>query len=161
MRHLIIVAVALAACSPEPPTLAVKLELDNGLTFDDLSRLRLITRSCTDERLAVASDLSLASRPGEGSRESFEAEVVPGEAFYVWLQAWRACTERLCVAETSANKGDCICFGELNPPVQQMVGDACTDWTVLQEGTRNIDLTLTSTVNSTCPPPKPRDCTVL
>jgi len=161
-RWFLIAVIALFACSPEPPTLSVKLELEpSGLTYDDLERLRLITRSCEDERLALASDLSLASRAGEGSRQSFDAEVIPGEAFYVWIQAWRACPTTQCEPEATAKKGDCICFSDLNPPVQQMVGDACTDWLLLEEGLRNETLTLTSTGASSCPPAKPRDCTTI
>jgi len=82
--------------------------------------------------------------------------VAPGEVFSVRVEGWTGCEDMPCVPEDRARTGDCRCFGELIPPKQRVVTEACTDWVRAEDDLGPIVLTLVSA--GRCPLERPEGC---
>lgn len=144
-----------AACSPSPPTLSLVLTPDQDTPpLTDLTRLRLIVRTCDSNQLALAKDIPLDGTP----TEKLEAPVLPGTTFYAWLQGWEECNPP-CIPEDQADEDDCTCVNAV-PAAQIFNYEGCTKWIEAEENTRRTIPFAPKTTPRLCPPePLPRgDC---
>lgn len=141
----------MAGCGAEAPTLDVDVTVGAAATpIAELTRLRMVVRRCGKEDLAYAADLKTEQNA------TLDAAVIPGDAFYVWIQGWVACDTDECTPDQDASDGMCRCVGAA-PPVQRMVSEGCTGWLRLDGGSERISIEIGQT-SSSCPPTKPRSC---
>lgn len=151
----LLAATTAVACSPSPPTLSLVLMPDPDTPpLTDLTRLRLIVRTCDTNQLALARDIPLNGTPPE----KLEAPVLPGTTFYAWLQGWEECNPP-CIPEESADEDDCTCVNA-EPPSQIFNYEGCTDWIEAENNTLRAIPFAPKSADRLCPPdPLPReDC---
>jgi hypothetical protein len=149
---LCLFAWCLSSCGADEPRVVVSV---TGPTGDDLVRLRLLVRECGENRFALLKDLDTREPP---PAEPFDAAVVPGRIFYVWMQAWEECTidPQECPDENMAPAGTCLCF-DGDPVGQKLTGEACSQWLRATDGVTEVSLRL-GPVRGSCPPPPLDSC---
>jgi hypothetical protein len=149
-RHLrridaLLAALLLSSCSAPPRVSVLVIRGEGTPEIGDLTRLRLIVRTCDSNQPALAQNVPLTDP------EAIEGPVVPGTSFYVWLQGWEPCNPP-CIPEGQAQPNDCTCVGDEVPPAQIFKYEACTDWL---EANANVRRTLTLAPKADpplCPP---------
>src|SRR5262245_13221659 len=93
------------ACGASEPRVVVSVTGNGGA---DLVRLRWLLRECGESRFALLRDIDTN---GPAPVDPFDAAVVPGRSFYVWIQAWESCTlAGPCPNENTSPAGTCLCF---------------------------------------------------
>ena len=145
MRSLVLMA--LCACSAPPTMSLLVIRGDGTPELSDLSRLRLIVRTCDSNQPALAQNV-----PTDGAQPpKIEGPVVPGTSFYVWLQGWEPCNPP-CIPEGEAQPDDCTCVGDEVPAAQIFKYEACTDWLEADTDTRRTLTIAPKAVPPLCPP---------
>ena len=146
MKRLLLL-LALAGCDGAPPVLSVGVELaPTAPRINEFARLRLVVRRCGEEDLAFAEDLQ------SSGALSIEAGVVPGDAFYVWVQGWESCNTTCVEPNEATRDDDCRCITETRS--ERLRAEDCSDWLRLPEGGKSLTLTLDAT-SARCPPVVP------
>jgi len=141
----------ISACAP--PKLSVNVDADSTtLDLSKVSRYRIVVRQWCDPSPAVAQDVAPASN------FDVSTAVIPGEAFYVWVQAWQACANppNVCPDDVLAADDECRCV-DASPRYQKVIAEGCTPWVTLAEGADTIDITLAAPATG-CPPQVNMDC---
>jgi hypothetical protein len=149
---LLLLPCAASACGADLPRVVVSVTGEGG---DDLVRLRLLVRECGENRFALLRDFD-TSLPAPA--DPFDAAVVPGRIFYVWIQAWESCTlTGPCPDENSSPAGTCLCVEDGDPPAQKLTHEACSRWLRASEGVTEVPLRL-APVRGSCPPEALESC---
>ena len=125
----------------------------SGVNLTDVTRYRVVVRQACDDFPALAQDVSPAASIDVATA------VVPGEEFYVWVQAWEACNNppNICPEAELAADDECRCIPDGNPKVQKIVAEGCTPWLSLNRGSDSLDISL-SKPTTACPPVKNDPC---
>lgn len=152
MRWGVLVVFGLLGCGAEVPVVALDVTQAEGTApILGLERLRLVVQSCGQAEPLFAQNLVI-----RGDRPPIEAPLLPGTAFYAWLQGWLECVGP-CVPPESAQPGDCTCVTDGDTaPAQLLSLEACTDWATAETGV-TLKLTLAPPAGL-CPPAPKEGC---
>lgn len=143
----------LAFASCNSPSLELNVSATgSGVNLTNVSRYRVLVRQWCDDYPAVAEDVS------PSTSIDLATAVIPGEDFYVWVQAWEPCINppNICPDEVLAADDECRCV-DANPKFQKIVAEGCTPWLQLASGQDSLDVSLGKPTTA-CPPVRNEAC---
>jgi hypothetical protein len=154
MKHIGVFAIlVMSSLGCSPPSLEINVTTNGtSVNLGKVSRYRVIVRQWCDAYPALAEDVSPASSIDVATA------VVPGEDFYVWVQAWEACPDvpNVCPDPILAADDECRCV-DTSPRYQKIIAEGCTPWLTLQDGQDSLDVAL-SQPTAACPPVRNEAC---
>lgn len=155
MKRALLLCALLLSCGANEPRVVVSVTGDGG---DDLVRVRVLVRECGKNQFALLRDIDVTETP---PKEPFDAAIVPGKIFYVWVQAWEECqVEGECPDEENATPGTCVCVDGAASSGEKITSEACSRWLKATDGVTEVPLRL-GPVRGACPPMQLDSCDAL
>ena len=147
LKHLTLACISFMLLSCNVPKLNIEVAAsDPNIDLTDVTRYRVIIRQLTDTYPALAQDYPA------GTTFDIDTAVIPGEEFYVLIQAWKGCENppNICPDDILAADNECRCVNA-NPKFQRIVAEGCTPWLSLTKGEDTLSISLSEPSNA-CPP---------